>query len=153
MRVVLTRASVCMADDCDSPHEAVWEAADGEAVADVLEQSVGYLLHFGTSCWVAYLGYGRGDGRPLAVASPRWSGLRLLPDAEDNARLGPHADRLEIFWAVRSRADPEVVWWELTGRHGPRPPKTPATPVAAASPLRLRLRDHRDQLIRRIRLG
>ncbi|WP_157882134.1 hypothetical protein [Streptomyces rubellomurinus] len=152
MRVVLTRASVCMADDCDAPHEAVWETPDGGAVADVLERSAGYLLSLNTSCWVAYLGYGRGDGRPLAVASPRWSGLRLLPDAEAHARLGPHADRLEIYWAVRSGADPEVVWWELTGRRGPRP-RPQAAPAPQPEALRLRLRDHRDQLIRRIRLG
>ncbi|MER7584329.1 hypothetical protein [Kitasatospora sp. NPDC097691] len=115
MRVVLTRDSVCMGDDVDAPHEGVWEVDENVTMQDLLEQSAGYLLRMQNACWVAYLGYGRADGEPVALFTPEWSRPRIAPGLDITGQLGTHPGKLEIFWAYRSQADAVSLWRQMGG--------------------------------------
>lgn len=119
MRVVLTRDSVCMGDDVDAPHEAEWELDGKVTMQDLLEQAAGYCLPMQSACWVAYLGYNRADGEPVALFAPQWPRPRMLSALDAAGQLGTHSGKVEIFWAYRSQVDPESLWRQMSGSHEP----------------------------------
>jgi hypothetical protein len=108
-----------MGDDVDAPHEAVWDVDDGVTLQDLLEKAAPYCLQRQDTCWVAYLGYNRADGEPLAVVAAQWPKPRMLTGVAA-AELAMRTGELEIFWAYRTRTDPEALWRQLGG--GQEPP-------------------------------
>ncbi|MFG2918142.1 hypothetical protein ACGF0D_35315 [Kitasatospora sp. NPDC048298] len=102
-----------MADDVDAPHEAVLEVNGTATLPNLLDQTAGHCLRTQGSCWVAYLGYNRADGQPLALAAPQWPRPRMLPGVSTAAQLGTPSDTVEIFWAYRNLVDAENLWRQL----------------------------------------
>jgi hypothetical protein len=108
-----------MGDDADAPHEAAWEVDGTATLPDLLEQAAGYCLRMQSACWVAYLGYNRAIGEPLALVAPQWPRPRMLPGVDAAAQLSTCSGKLEIFWAYRSQVDAESLWRQLGGSHEP----------------------------------
>ena len=92
-RLTVWRDSVCMADDCDAPHELVLPVVDDESlrgvVGGLLKASYLAAIAGGRATWI--LETGGQEARPLAVLAQQWRHPRFLvePDAAVTAYVGP----------------------------------------------------------------
>ncbi|MDH6109661.1 hypothetical protein P3T36_000432 [Kitasatospora sp. MAP12-15] len=101
MRVILTRDSVCMGDDCYAPHE--YDAAfDGATtLGDLVDQVVGVLPQMRGARWVMFHGWSRADGTPIAEVSPEWADPRFTAEADRLLpldSLAPNGEDLSLFF-------------------------------------------------------
>ncbi|BAJ27389.1 MULTISPECIES: hypothetical protein [Kitasatospora] len=116
MRIVTTRDSVCMGDDCRAPHEGQWLVPAGSTLRDTLDRVVGGCPRMSNACWVAHFAHRQAAGEPLAVASPEWPRVRLLPAGVAADALGAPDDGMRIHWTYRTGVrHPDALWRQLGG--------------------------------------
>jgi hypothetical protein len=109
----MTRDSVCMGDDAEAPHEAEWEVDDEATVEYLLGLTARRCPGMPGNCWVAYFGYSRAVGEPVALLAHGWPWPRVLPVWDTPRRPSVRSGTVEIFWAYRSRAEPEALWRQM----------------------------------------
>ena len=107
-----------MGDDCNAPHERLFDYEDAPTVADVTTRAAAYKasISTGQATWVVRVGTAdRVTGRAVAVVAQQWREPVYLVDPA--ARLDP-AERF-VHSDYLTQRDPDAVVAEL--RRGERP--------------------------------
>ncbi len=114
MRVAVSRASVCAADDIE-PHDRMFEFAEDARLSKI-------VTAVAASDWLARISGGLAtwsvtSNRVIAVVAQQWPAPKLLPFAED------HVDRLDwrdgvlfLHFNYHTQIDPKTVYdifWNL----------------------------------------
>ncbi|MGV9264947.1 hypothetical protein ACWDRR_09820 [Kitasatospora sp. NPDC003701] len=109
VKVVLTRDSVCMADDCDAPHQQDATVDGATTLGDFVTQVANYPLRMRGARWVMFRGWNHAEGSPIAEISPEWASPRFMAGADPLLPLaslaGPDGD-LNFFFQYHSRSVP-----------------------------------------------
>lgn len=109
VKVVLTRDSVCMGDDCDAPHQQDAAFDGATTLGDFVTQVAGYPLRMRGARWVMFLGWNRAEGSPIAEISPEWASPRFMTGADPLlplASLAPADGDLSFFFQYHSGSVP-----------------------------------------------
>ncbi len=106
MKVIMTRDSVCAADDIDAPHTKIFTLPN-DATADELAREAQRRLPLivgGDATWSLV------NGIPVAVMAQQWREPEILPRrAFDLAPRRPQDDAVTIHLNYHAQLDPEVV--------------------------------------------
>ncbi|MBD0674663.1 hypothetical protein [Streptomyces sp. CBMA156] len=82
VKVILTRDSVCMGDDCHAPHQQECTFDSATTLGDFVTRIAGYPLRMRGARWVMFLGWNHAGGSPIAEISPEWAGPRFMDGAD-----------------------------------------------------------------------
>ncbi len=126
VKVVLTRDSVCMGDDCHAPHQQDVTFDGATALSEFVAQVAGYPLRMRGARWVMFLGWNGAEGAPIAEFSPEWENPRLMAGTDPLTpleSLAPTDGELNFFFQYRAGSVP------LAGRG--RPTRLPAASIGS----------------------
>ncbi|WP_405021231.1 hypothetical protein OHV05_34330 [Kitasatospora sp. NBC_00070] len=142
VKVVLTRDSVCMGDDCDAPHQQAPTFDAATTLGDFVTQVADYPPRMRGARWVVFLGGNRADGSPIAEISPEWAIPRFMSGVDPLvplATLAPVDGDLSFFFRYHSGSVPLAA-----------PPEPgPTTPESLSSRLALRLAEASSRVFAR----
>ncbi|MGW4811684.1 hypothetical protein ACWEPB_08570 [Kitasatospora cineracea] len=125
VKVVLTRDSVCMGDDCHAPHQRDVTFRGATTLGEFVARVAGYPLRMRGARWVMFLGWNRAEGAPIAEMSPEWESPRLMAGTDPLApleSLAPADGDLSFFFQYQAGSVP------LAGP--PDPPSRGLDPLA-----------------------
>ncbi|MEV7022670.1 hypothetical protein [Kitasatospora sp. NPDC093558] len=116
MRVILTRDSVCMGDDCWAPHEMVQNWDEATTVGEFTRwfSASGYCRQ--SNWWVMSTGWNRPGPVPLALLAAPWDQPTFLDDADQERALGSLAEEdgaVRLFFAYCAGQPARANWPEL----------------------------------------
>lgn len=117
-KVMLTRDSVCMGDDCYAPHQQDYTFDADTTLGDFVTRVADYPLRMRGARWVMFLGWNRAEGSPIAEISPEWESPRFMAGADPLlplASLAPAGGDLSFFFQYHPGSVP------LTGPPDPAP--------------------------------
>lgn len=107
MKILLTRDSVCAADDVDAPHSLTLSVADGCTVPEILEdiRRARYLpsISGGKASWVAC------SRVPMGVLAEQWKTSNPLFMAQPVQELDWREGNLIIHISYLAQIDPDMV--------------------------------------------
>ncbi len=101
MRVILTRDSVCMGDDCYAPHQHDVALDGATTLGEFVDQVAGYPPRMRGARWVMFHGRNFTGGTAIAEVSAEWAGPRFMVEADRLLpldSLAPDGDDLSLFF-------------------------------------------------------
>ncbi|MEM7227892.1 MAG: hypothetical protein AAF432_03670 [Planctomycetota bacterium] len=112
MEAILTRDSVCAADDMDAPHKQRCVIPDACSWEDLtlrlLQDAALPRIAGGTATWTL------ASNIPIAVAAQQWEQPRLLRLSDtDWDRLATTGNPIRFHWSYCAQLDPDVVFEAL----------------------------------------
>ena len=110
--IIVTRDSVCMADDCHAPHLKKWPASLATSVKEAMEKLKNdYLprnIQGGKATWVV-----RSNGTPLAVIAQQWEKPKIIAQDVTIDSIKDERGNLKLYVEYRGQDDPEEVFKEF----------------------------------------
>ena len=112
MKVIITRDSVCMADDCFAPNETIIHINRHASIELLLQEIIkqNYLpkMSWLKSAWVMKI-----NKKTIAVVSPRWHKARYIVDK--NQKVGEYCrliPSIKVHFEYISDSLPEMVYFK-----------------------------------------
>ena len=111
-QILVTRDSVCMADDCSAPNLKKWPASQAVSVKQVMQKlKRDYLprnIQGGEATWVVMA-----NRTPLAVIAQQWREPKIIDQNVSIDSIKDERGNLKLHVEYRAQDDPEEVFKEF----------------------------------------
>ncbi len=110
MKIIVTRDSVCAADDFDPPHEKSFRFSDEKPIQEVLQELLSKFLPKiarGKATWVAQTDF------PLAVVAQEWEGPEMIKGVGTISDLFPPGTSPRLHFNYLAQEAPSTVLQRL----------------------------------------
>jgi hypothetical protein len=113
IKIILTRESVCQADDVFAPNEKIIYFSSTKSVADLTNKilEIHYLANIfgGKATWIM-----KNEETRIAVVAQQWANAKFIIDEKHSINeLKKTADCINIHFDYLTQKDPEIVYRNL----------------------------------------